>query len=244
MLGTGYGGRCMSAVKSLSIAERKAGRSLSDQAYDRLRDMILKGELEPGQVALEKEIASRLDVSRTPVREALIRLEYDGLIEVLPRRGIRVLSINMNDIRDIFKVLSVLETAAAELLAEQDPETSDPALETLTSAVDDMQAALETDDLDAWAEADGRFHRVLLEQCGNSRLKRYAFAMWDQASRVRWVTLHLRPKPEGSTRDHRALVEAIRKRDADEARETHRVHRTQYMKMLMELLDTYRLGLL
>ena len=234
----------MSSVKSLSIAERKAGRSLCDQAYDRLRDMILRGELEPGHLALEKEIAKRLDMSRTPIREALIRLEYDGLIEVLPRRGIQILSINMNDIRDIFKVLSALETAACELLAEQDLKTSDPALKSLICAVDDMEVALEGDDLDGWAEADGHFHQVLLEQCGNSRLTRYAFTMWDQASRVRWVTLRLRPKPVGSTRDHRALVEAIRTHNADEAREIHRVHRAQYMKMLMELLDTYRFGLL
>ena len=234
----------MEDQKGTTVAERKAGRSLYDRAYDLLKEMILKGDLSPGFSALEKEMADRLGMSRTPVREALIRLENDGLIEVLPRRGFRVSQIHMEDIREIFQVLSVLEVAAGEILAEQSDEARNPAIENLDQAVDDMAAALSIDDLDGWAKADERFHSILLENCGNNRLARMAFTFWDQAHRVRLVTLRLRPKPEGSTNDHRKLVDAIRGGDGDAAREIHRQHRKRYMKMLMQLLEDYRLSLL
>ena len=232
------------ADKDKSVAERKAGRSLYALAYERIRSMILKGELPPGFSALEKEIAETLGMSRTPVREALIRLEGDGLIEVLPRRGFRVLSIDMDDIREIYHLLGVLEVAAAELVASKSPDENGRSIDALAAAVDDMEEALSRENLEAWAEADARFHRLLLEMCGNGRLKRMAFTIWDQAHRVRWVTLRLRSKPEGSTMDHRALVDAIRRQDPNAAREIHRSHRARYVEMLMGLLDEYRLGLI
>lgn len=231
-------------AKRQTVAERKAGRALYDQAYERLRAMILKGDLTPGFSALEKEIAEQLGMSRTPVREALIRLEADGLIEVLPRRGFRVLSINMDDIREIYHLLGVLEVAAAELLASKPPEENTGAIDALSRAVDEMAEALERDDLEGWAEADARFHRLMIENCGSGRLARFAFAIWDQAHRVRWVTLRLRPKPLESTMDHRALVDAVRRHDPNAAREIHRFHRVRNTEMLMRLLDKYRLSLL
>lgn len=224
------------------IASRKAGRSLYDQAYEALKEMILTAELPPGFVAIEKEMSERLGMSRTPIREALLRLEYEGMIAIFPRRGFQVSSTSSDDIREIFRVLSALEVTAAEQLAEKDDIVRAEACAWLDAAVAAMTDALGEDDLDDWAAADSDFHRLLLDCCGNKRLKTIAETMWNQAHRVRLVTLRLRPKPSGSTDDHADLVDAIRRGDADAAREIHRAHRKKYMRMLMNLMDKYRLN--
>lgn len=234
-------GRARRGAKG-EIAARKAGRALYERAYETLKDMILNVELPPGRFATEKEIAERLDMSRTPIREALLRLEYEGLIEIFPRRGVQVTPISITDTREIYHLLSALEVTAAELLAALDDEARLAASDALDAAVGQMARALENDDLDGWARADATFHQLLLDHCGNGRLKRMAYTIWNQAHRVRLITLRLRPKPSGSTKDHQDLVDAIRAGDVDAAREIHRAHRKTYMIMLMNLMENYRIS--
>lgn len=222
-------------------AERPRRPSLVDGAYAALKARILDNRLPPGHVALEQELADELGMSRTPLREALVRLAEERLVEIQPRRGIRVLPVSPADMREIYELLYALESTAAELIAGRHPPAEDPVLRTLDAATAEMEAALARDDLDGWAEADERFHRTLLEECGNRRLARMASTVWDQAHRARMVTLRLRPKPVDSTADHRAVVEAIRRHDADAARELHRAHRRRGMAMLLGILESYRL---
>ena len=101
---------------------------------------------------------------------------------------------------------------------------------------DAMQAALDTDDLPAWAEADGRFHQRLVERTGNGRLARMAATMVDQSHRARMLTIRLRPKPVASVLDHRAIVAAIRAGDAALARDRAQAHRAAARDMLLPLL--------
>lgn len=225
-----------------SIAARKGGRTLHENAYDALKQMILSTELPPGFLAIEQEISDTLKMSRTPVREALIRLESEGMITIFPRRGFRVSSVSTEDAREIFHVLGALEVAAVEHLAEKAQSTRDTACAMLESAVDAMGDALAAEDLDLWADADRDFHRMLLECCGNGRLMAFADTMWNQAHRVRLITLRLRPLPTGSTKDHGDLVKLIRKGDMDAACELHRAHRRKYMQMLLNLMNQYKLN--
>lgn len=225
-----------------SIAVRKGGRTLHENAYDALKQMILSTELPPGFLAIEQEISDKLKMSRTPVREALIRLESEGMITIFPRRGFRVSSVSTEDAREIFHVLGALEVAAVELLAEKEQSTRNSACSMLASAVEAMGDALAAGDLNLWADADRDFHRMLLECCGNGRLTAFAETMWNQAHRVRLITLRLRPLPTGSTKDHGDLVELICKGDVEAARELHRTHRWRYMQMLLKLMEEYRLN--
>jgi DNA-binding GntR family transcriptional regulator len=224
-----------------AVTDRARRSSLVDGAYAVLKERILHNALPPGHVALEQELADELGMSRTPLREALIRLAEDGLVEIQPRRGIRVLPVSPADMREIYELLYALESTAAELIAARRPARDDPVLLALEAATAAMEAALARDDLDAWATADESFHRALLDKCGNRRLARMAFTVWDQAHRARLVTLRLRPKPVDSTADHRAVVEAIRRHDADGARELHRAHRRRGMATLLSILESYRL---
>ena len=224
-----------------STARPRGRPSRVDDAYQKLRLRILNDELAPGAHALEQEIAAELGISRTPVREALIRLEKEGLVELLPRRGMRVLPISSADMREIYELLASLEATAAELVAARRLPADAPEILALEQATADMTEALARDDLVEWAAADEHFHGALLDHCGNRRLARMAYGVWGQAHRARIATLRLRPKPVGSAAAHYAVIDAIRRHDPDRARELHRAHRLHGMRTLLGLFETYRL---
>ncbi|MEO1794334.1 MAG: GntR family transcriptional regulator, partial [Pseudomonadota bacterium] len=195
---------------------------------------IFENTLEPGRFVLQETLAAELGVSRTPVREALIRLEREGLVEIRPRRGMRVLPVSRHDMTEIYEVLAVLEAEAARLAAERAPPEM---IDALQSAADDMDSAIAVSDRLAWAEADDRFHKLLADASGNARLKRMVAIVTDQAARVRRRTLHLRPLPRVSASDHLKLVRAIRKGDGDRAFALHEAHRRKSARLLMALLE-------
>lgn len=226
------------STSRLSSAGLKA-KSQPQRVYERIKDMILTSELQPGAYVLHEELSERLGVSRTPVREALIRLEQEGLVENRPRHGVRALPVSTNDMRDIYQILAALESTAARTVAERGLDPS--SLAQLKQAVDDMDKALMQDDLDAWVNADSRFHRLLVEFSGNARLIGIVATVVDQSHRVRLLTLRLRPKPTASNRDHRAVVEAIRKRRPDVAGEVHYQHRKKNGEMLIQILERLNL---
>lgn len=220
-------------------AASTASRSLVDAAYEQIRRRILDNVWPPGHRALEQEVALALGMSRTPVREALIRLAHEGLVEVVPRHGMRVLPVSPDDMREIYAVLAALESAAAEALALRRP--SDAELRPLVDATRDMARALKADDLDAWAAADERFHQGLVELAGNRTLVDSIARLADRVHRARMFTLRLRPKPVNSTQEHMALLERIRAGDAPGAIDVNRAHRARATRELVTIFERYRL---
>ena len=217
-----------------------ASESRADAAYRVIRQRILDNVWALGYQALEGSLALELEMSRTPLREALVRLANEGLVEVIPRHGMRVLPISPSDMREIYEILSSLESMAAERVARARPSASE--LAPLEKASRDMERALKRDDLDGWADADERFHRHLVELCGNARLAGIVFNYWDRTHRARMVTLRMRPRPVNSTREHLAIVEAIRRGDAQAAGALFRAHRERASDELTELLQHHRLN--
>ncbi len=225
--------------KPARTTTRSGRRPYSEQAYLDLRRLILENGLSVGRQYMEQEVAELLDMSRTPTREALIRLANEGLVEIRPRHGMRIKPVSRDDMREIYEVLTALESQAAALAAQRG--LSDPEVEALRQAVADMDTALAADDREAWAEADERFHRLLVDYSNNQRLVATVATCIDQSHRVRMMTLRMRPKPVDSNQDHRAVVEAIARGDADTARRVHRTHREKSGSMLIELLTTHGL---
>ena len=223
----------MNSTAALSV-------SLVDEAHEQIRRRILDNVWPPGHRALEQEVALALGMSRTPVREALVRLQSEGLVEVVPRHGMRVLPVSPTDMREIYEVLTALECMAAELLAARRP--SDAELQPLVRATDAMDRALIEDDLDAWARADELFHAQLIELAGNRHLKATVMNHWDRAHRARMFTLRLRPKPVDSTREHMELVERLRQGDAAGAAQVNRAHRQRASRELLALFERFRLA--
>lgn len=214
--------------------------SLVERAYLEIKRRIMGNFYRPNLQILEQELAEQLGMSRTPVREAMIRLAQEGLVEILPRRGMRVVPISPDDMREVYEVLTALESRAAQRLAERRPSRDE--LAPLLGALSDMEGALERSDLEAWAEGDERFHRLLLELCGNRRLAAMALAVFDQVHRARMVTLRMRPLPRKSNQDHRALLDAILLGDGEAAYEIHRQHRLGAMQMLTQILERHKLS--
>lgn len=214
-------------------------RSNTQRAVEELRDMIFRGELGPGSDHLEGELANRLGMSRTPVREAALTLEAQGLVELRPRKGLRILSVSPQDMADIYDVLTELEGLAAARAAKAGYSADE--LAQLRLAIDDMDAALSVEDRDAWSEADDRFHRELVRLGGNKRVAAIVSVMEDQVRRAKKITLHMRPLPLRSNDDHRALFDAITETDPVRARQVHTEHRTAARAVLLDLLEKHRL---
>jgi DNA-binding GntR family transcriptional regulator len=206
----------------------------TQRAYRELRRRILDNEMPPNAHYLEQELADALGMSRTPVREALIRLSDERLVEIRPRRGARILPVSVDDMREIYEMMTELEALAVRKLAERG--LSRRELTLLEQALAEMDAALERDDLRAWARSDEIFHALLVDLTGNSRLSQVVATFRDQAHRARMQTLKVRPKPVNSNRDHGAVVEAIRQRDPETAAARHRQHRERAGAMLLSLL--------
>jgi DNA-binding GntR family transcriptional regulator len=142
---------------------------LRDQAYRRLRDAILDGTLEPGEHLKDAELASWLGLSRTPIREALAKLEDYGLVETKPQSFTRVAPLSARDARDAFMVYAALEALAASLGV---PRLIRDDLETMRAANRDFADALAAADVDAAVAADDRFHGVLVQAAANREIAR------------------------------------------------------------------------
>jgi DNA-binding GntR family transcriptional regulator len=214
--------------------------TLVDAAHEQIRRRILDNVWPPGHRMLEQEVALALGMSRTPVREALARLQNDGLVEVIPRHGMRVLPVSPTDMREIYEILTALECMAAEILARRRPDAA--ALAPLLQATTDMDTALQADDLDAWAAADERFHAGLIELAGNRQLAATVWTYWDRAHRARLFSLKLRPKPMNSTREHHDLVERLLAGDAAGAAAVNRSHRERASRELLAIFERYKLA--
>jgi len=211
-----------------------------NDAYGRLKSDILENRLSPGLMIPEPEVAQGLGMSRTPVREALITLQSEGLVELVPRRGVRILPISPKDMREIYELLTLLEPEAAADLAERANKKS--TIEVLENCTAEMEQALGENDLDRWAKADDAFHRELLRAKGNQRLAMFVNTLFDQAHRARMVTLRLRALPWQSTKEHRSILTAISRGNANEARLIFRRHRQRAAKELLGVLEQSRLS--
>lgn len=217
-----------------------ATTSMVDQAYQQVRRRILDNVWPPGYQALEQEVALALGMSRTPVREAMLRLQSEGLVEVVPRHGMRVLPVSPTDMREIYEILAALECMASEILAQRKPTEAE--LKPLIEATKAMDKALKRDDLDAWAAADEHFHAQLIDLAGNRQLQQTVLNYWDRAHRARMFSLRLRPKPVNSTKEHMALVERLRAGDAKGAAKVNRAHRSRANRELLAIFEHYRLA--
>jgi DNA-binding GntR family transcriptional regulator len=209
-------------------------QTVVDEAYHRLKEMILNEHLPADYQALEQDIADLLGVSRTPVREVLTRLQDEELIERVPRHGFRVVPFGPNDARELYELLECLEGKAVELLVYRrlDPDSAE--ISKIKIANVDVESALSERDLNSWADADQRFHHGIIQACNNGRLQRMTYRLWEQVHRIDRGTMLDKPFPHYSAIDHIAILEAIETHDAIGARELMYQHRIRGMNILLE----------
>jgi DNA-binding GntR family transcriptional regulator len=213
--------------------------SMCDRAYHFIKQRLITNETSVGSQINDREIAERLGISRTPVREAILLLQKEGFVEVIPRIGIRVRPLFLEDIRELYDILIALETLAVGLLAARHPTLDELGL--LSEAVKAMKAGLKGDDFSAWIEADERFHRALFQLSGNRRLTEAGMSYRDRVQRAHVVALKLRDRPTKFVEGHADLVELIRRGEVEAARQRHYDEWVRAREELMTAVARYGL---
>lgn len=211
--------------------------SSTEIAYRIIKAAIIDGGLPPGTSVSEQRLATRLNMSRTPVHQALVRLEQEGWLKVNSRRGVQVAPIIAVQMKDIYETLMALEGAAVRRLARRPTDSDDGIDSELKMACAECEAALEHGDLTAWALADNKFHTLLVEASGNPRLAHQARSVMEQAHRARLLTVKLRPWPSSSNDDHLRIVNAIIDREPAAARDALEIHRQHGIDTLIPIIE-------
>ena len=207
--------------------------TFQEQAYDFVKTQIINLDLKPGAYVTDSQVAEELDISRTPVREALRRLEQEGLLVSQARRGWKVYTLSLEDIHEIFDIKAALEGMIASRAAEcQDDELQSA----LRASIDRMNSAAETDDPDAWQEADSQLHEVIFTMGGNERAAGVIRNLNDQWHRVRIGFVAMHGRIERSNSEHEAIVESILAGDGEQAEQLMRVHLNNVRQELVRLL--------
>ncbi|MGV1988630.1 GntR family transcriptional regulator [Agrobacterium sp. 22-221-1] len=222
-------------------AHETEGAGRVSAAYNAIKAAIRSNVFPSGYQAAEIEIARQLGMSRTPVHEAMARLQEDGLVRILPKKGIIICALSPADIEEIYEVIIALEGAAATRLARLPDDERRSVVRSLTRSTESMVRAIERNDLATWAAADEEFHETLVSRCGNRRLMRMAGTVSDQLHRARMFTLNLRPRPVHSSDEHFEVIRAIEQADAAAASRAARKHREHAHDALVPLIDRFNL---
>ena len=194
--------------------------SLSDQVFEHLASDILSGRYQRGQVITEMQLCAELGVSRTPIREALRRLFQEHLIEDTPR-GTVVLGITPRDFQDMSEIrLRIEELAVRGFVAN----AGDDSLKALNEAVDFQEFYLSRGDIDQLKALDGRFHEIIYAGCGSMILKDTLSPLHKKIQQYRRNALRTPERAAHSVREHREILQAIQKRDADLAADLMNTH--------------------
>jgi DNA-binding GntR family transcriptional regulator len=202
-------------------------RSLRERIVARLRQAIVAGDFAPNTRLREPELAARLRVSRTPLREAIRQLEAEGLVSTVPRLGSFVTQVTPKDAEDLYAIRVVIEGLAARQAAENPDPSKRQTLETILEAL-----AQRTDDYRRYHEISGQFHDVIVALSGNRRLQTIYHGLAQHVSRMRVLSNAVRGRPAISLQGHRRIAAAIIAGRGPDAERLMRAHIEGALKVL------------
>lgn len=207
---------------------------LRDVVFHTLRQAILRGELKPGERLMEIHLAQKLGVSRTPVREAIRKLELEGLVRMIPRKGAVVAEITISDLEDVLEVRMALEELAVKLACRMlTPEQ----IEQIGALADEFEQTLYGEDVGACAQADMRFHEAIYEATGNGRLVQILNNLREQMYRYRMEYLKDRDAHQQLVQEHAEILEALAAGDVDRALEASGRHIERQKEHIIGVLN-------
>ncbi len=220
-------------MRKLKEYKCKKKRPLSDSICEVLRQDILSGKLKPGQRLMEIHYAQQLGVSRTPLREAMRKLELEGLVTIVPRRGAHVTVISKKDVEEVLEVRTVLDGLAA-MLAMQHMTNQD--LDALQELIRQFEKSVRLQDLDAQIKTDEAFHEYIYMKSENERLISINHSIKDHIYRCRVLYLKDISDTAQVDQEHRALLQAFEEKDAKKVRQLSEEHvKNQKITMLKHL---------
>ena len=206
---------------------------LREAVCETLRDAIRTGILEPGERLMEVQLAEELGISRTPVREAIRKLEQEGYVIMMPRRGTYVSDISTNDVKEIFEIRSALESLATGLAARRiEPEE----LETLQNLLIEIEGYIIENDMEKIVETDIKFHGLLYKVSRNERLVSIISNLKEQLARFRTLSMSYPGRLQETLEEHSEMVEAIANGDVSAARDAAEHHMERAEKTLLKAM--------
>ena len=220
-------------VLSIHQPEAADATSLSDQAYYRIRELIVTLELAPGSLVSERDLMLRLELGRTPVREALRALARERLIEVYPRRGMFVSTVDVRDLAGLSEVRLTLEPSAARLAAER---ATDADRARITILLKELEHIRDKPDERALIDLDQRIHRHIYECTHNAFLAATLNEYYVLTLRIWFLALDRVARLEDAIREHRELLLSIRAGDGDRAEQAMRRHVTGFESAIRRVL--------
>lgn len=209
------------AKRGLKRIEIQNYKPLGEVVFDYLRNAILNGELKPGERLMEIALAEQLGVSRTPVREAIRKLELENFVEMIPRKGAYVAELKAKDILDILEIRALLEGFAAASAAEK---MTDDEVKLLTSTVEKFEKAVTKQDRQGMIDHDNRFHDLIFQATRNNKLIDIVNSLQDQFQRFRVIYFNEFDDFNDLQSGHREIYDAILKHDKSIARSQAEEH--------------------
>lgn len=206
---------------------------LRDVVFNTLREAILKGELKPGERLMEIQLASRLGVSRTPIREAIRKLELEGLVLTIPRRGAEVARMTEKNMREVLVIRKALEVLAVEIACDV---MTPPQFVELKEAAQAFERSMETKDLKKIAEADVKFHDVIYQSTGNQRLLQILNNLREQIYRYRIEYLKEESTYPSLLKEHDELIKGLKNKDKEHVKSIMSRHIENQEKTVINII--------
>ena len=208
---------------------------LRDVVFNTLRQAILRGELKPGERLMEIQLANKLGVSRTPIREAIRKLELKGLVLMIPRKGAEVADITEKSLRDVLEVRKALEELAVQLTCDK---ITKEQIRELEQAAEQFKKTLKSNDITEIAEADVRFHDIIYLATDNQKLILLLNNLREQMYRYRIEYLKRADKYSQLLAEHEEIIRRIEKKQKKEAAEIVCKHIDNQVAAVMDLIRT------
>ena len=205
----------------ISRLNTKDIRPLRDIVFDNLRLAILDGTLRPGERLMEVSLSERLGVSRTPVREAIRKLEIEGLVEITPRRGAQVCELSVKDVEDVLEVRETLEGLAAFLAAEK---MSEEELKELEKAYNGLVKAVDEKSTEKIIKWDSKFHDILLNGSRNPRLIKVNGILVEQVHRFRKSYIEDINTAKYIVQSHKKILDSLKEKNKEQSKENAMEH--------------------
>ena len=221
-------------IKAWDLGTVPGRKSLGQHVFENLKQAIIRGEVAPGDRLVESRLADALDISRTPVREAIHKLEREGLLRRLPKGGFAVMNLSREDIEETFGIRCVLESYAARLAAEN---YSAEELSPLEEKIREFQKFLDQGQLDELPRVNTEFHSLFYALSRSPKLIKMINDLRDQIFRFRRILLKKDKWAEASNEDHRKMLEAIRDRDVNRVERVVKQHIARGRRIVLNALE-------
>lgn len=208
---------------------------LRDVVFNTLRQAILRGELKPGERLMEIQLANKLGVSRTPIREAIRKLELEGLVLMIPRKGAEVADITEKSLRDVLEVRKALEELAVQLTCDK---ITKEQIRELEAAAEEFEKILKSSDVTEIAEADVRFHDIIYTATDNQRLIQLLNNLGEQMYRYRVEYLKNPDAYPQLVAEHEAIIRHIEKKEKEKATEIVCKHIDNQVEAVIDVIRT------